>query len=117
MASEDFTSNLSGIYVLKCPITKHIKYIGQTNNFVKRKYSHFCNNGKSLRLMIWFNSLEKINLKPIFEIYLICDDQKIKDKIEKKLIIKFNKTILNVRQGGVHNGIFIKKYKKRSEFI
>lgn len=117
MASEDFTSNLGGIYVLKCPITKHIKYIGQTKNFLKRKNSHFYSNGKSLRLMIWFNSLEKINLKPIFEIYLICDDQKIKDKIEEKLIIKFNKTILNVKQGGIHNRILIKNIKKRSDFV
>ena len=44
MAEQNFTTNfdnLGGIYVLKCPITKKIKYVGQTKNFKKRKNHHF----------------------------------------------------------------------------
>jgi len=117
MASNNSTLNCGGIYVLKCPITNEIKYIGQTINFAKRKTDHFTNKGKSLRLMFWFDSLEKVGLKPIFEIYFICDDKEIKNKIEEKLIKTMNKTVLNARQGGLNNGILVKKFKKRTEFL
>ena len=95
MASKDSTLNCGGIYVLKCPITHEIKYIGQTTNFKKRKNAHFSSKGKSLRLMFWFNSLEKVGLKPIFEVYFICENKRITDKVEEKLIKTMNKTILN----------------------
>ena len=117
MASQDSTSKVGGIYVLKCPITNEVKYIGQTIDFCQRKKAHFSAKGKSLRLMFWFKSLENIGLKPIFEIYLICENKKIKDKVEQKLIKTMNNTILNARQGGLNDGILVKKYKKRSEFV
>ncbi len=116
MASQDSTSNLGGIYVLRCPVTHEIKYIGQTVNFKKRKYAHFSAKGKSLRLMFWFQLLEKTNLEPIFEIYFICDNKRIKDKVEEKLIKTMHKNLLNARQGGMNNGVLIKTFKKRKEF-
>jgi hypothetical protein len=116
MASQDSTSNLGGIYVLKCPVTHEIKYIGQTVNFEKRKYAHFYAKGKSLRLMFWFAALEKANLKPIFEVYFICDSKRIKDKVEERLIKTMHKTLLNARQGGISDGISIKTFKKRKEY-
>ncbi len=116
MASKDFTSTSGGIYVLKCPITLQVKYVGQTKNFGARKINHFTSGGKSLRLAAWFKSLEKLNLKPIFEIYLICDNQEIKNKVEKRLIISMNKWILNTRHGGLDCGDYIKNIKKRKDF-
>lgn len=84
------TKSNGGIYVLKCPKTSVVKYVGQTINFASRRNAHL-SGGRTLRLMFWFNELKKQNLKPIFEIYLICDDQQIKDKVEKRLIVKLEK--------------------------
>jgi hypothetical protein len=112
--SHSIKSN-SGIYVLKCPKTKLVKYVGQTINFTSRKRAHLA-GGKTLRLMFWFNELKQQNLKPIFEIYLVCDDQKIKDKVEKRLILKLEKDLLNARHGGINNGSEAKTYKFRWEY-
>ena len=114
MAEQNFTTNfdnLGGIYVLKCPITKKIKYVGQTKNFKKRKNHHFHSNQFSIPMEKWVLTLKEQDLNPVFEIIFICDDQKIKDKVESTLIKKLNKEILNVRSGGLKSGFYLPKHK------
>lgn len=57
------------IYVLKCPITKEVKYVGKTNN-PKVKFSNHLNSSrdKNIHKRNWINKLKKLKLKPIFEI-------------------------------------------------
>ena len=50
------TQELGGIYVLKCPITHSVVYIGQTVNFEIRKQKYngdYCHNMKMKR---WIKS-------------------------------------------------------------
>jgi hypothetical protein len=114
MAEQNFTTNLDnfgGIYVLRCPITQTIKYIGQTKNFKQRKNHHFCSNQHSIPMKKWVLNLKKENLHPIFEVIFICDDQKIKDKVEVALINKLKKDLVNVRNGGFKSQSYLTKYK------
>lgn len=115
MAEQNFTTNLEnfgGIYVLKCPITQKIKYIGQTNNFKRRKTQHHYKSGSSFLLKKWYSNLEKQGLEPVFEVILICDDAKQKDKIESALINKLSKDILNVMGGGIKATPYLLKYMR-----
>ena len=113
MAEQNFTTNLEnfgGVYVLKCPITKKIKYIGQTKNFKKRKMQHKCARYLSIPMEKWLNELKKDNLLPLFEIILICNDQSTKDRVEAALINKLSKDLVNVRTGGIKSGSYLMKY-------
>jgi hypothetical protein len=115
MAEQNFTTdfdNFGGIYVLKCPITQKIKYIGQTNNFKRREIQHHYKSNYSFLLKKWCAGLEKEGLKPIFEILLICDDSKQKDKIESALIDKLSNGLLNVMGGGIKSQPYLLKYMR-----
>ena len=114
MAEQNFTTNLEdfgGIYVLKCPDTQKIRYIGQTINFKTRKKQHFHKQTTSQTLKKWFLHFELQGKKPIFEIIFICDDEKIKDKVEVCLIKKFSNDIFNVMVGGKSGHTHLPKYK------
>ncbi|MFM2394019.1 MAG: hypothetical protein RLZZ546_2001 [Bacteroidota bacterium] len=53
------------IYVLIDPLTKHIRYIGKTNNLNKR-FNHHITNSKHRKYhsALWIKSLVDKNLKP-----------------------------------------------------
>ena len=70
------------IYVLKCPITNEVRYVGKTNNPSERYKNHLnkCRDGGTYKHN-WINSLRKIGLKPIFE---IIDEVDIKEWKEKE---------------------------------
>lgn len=61
------------IYVLRCPITNEIRYVGKTNNPLQRFKAH---NNKARDVNTykrnWINSLRKEGLKPVFEIIEEC---------------------------------------------
>jgi len=95
------TQELGGIYVLKCPITHSVVYIGQTVNFEIRKQKYngdYCHNMKMKR---WIRKLAEIDKTPIFEKYLLTNDQETKDKVERHLIKKHPHSF-NVRFGGLN---------------
>jgi hypothetical protein len=57
------------IYVLKCPITECIRYVGKTSNSLTRLKFHltYATRGKSRRA-IWIRSLLSRNLQPKLEV-------------------------------------------------
>lgn len=58
------------IYTLSCPISKKVRYIGQTINPKQRLNQHLYlnNKGKKFHHINWLTLLKSQNLKPIFEI-------------------------------------------------
>lgn len=56
------------IYGLLCPIKNQIRYIGKTNNIVKRLSSHLRDNRSITHKTNWIKSLKIKGLKPIIEI-------------------------------------------------
>jgi group I intron endonuclease len=63
------------IYKLIDPITNNVRYVGKTNNLVRRFSAHLkrskTNKYHSAR---WINSLLNKDLKPILEIIEVCDE-------------------------------------------
>jgi len=90
-----------GIYVLKCPITHSIVYIGQTVNFEVRKQKYNADYCHNLKMKLWIKKLAELDKTPIFEKYLLTDDQATKDRVERHLIRKHPYTF-NIRGGGLY---------------
>jgi len=66
------------IYLIKCPLTNKIKYVGKTVNLKRRYYQHTCKSGrfKNRHLSNWINKLyTEYNLKPIFEVIDKCTEE------------------------------------------
>ena len=95
------TQNLGGIYVIKCPVTHAIVYIGQTVNFEIRKQKYNADYCHNMKMKKWIKRLADIDKLPIFEKYLLTDNQEIKDKVEIRLIRKHPYSF-NVRSGGLN---------------
>lgn len=57
------------MYVLKCPTTSEVRYVGKANN-PKDRYRHHLSvaNYKGTHKCNWINSLRQKSLKPVFEI-------------------------------------------------
>lgn len=64
------------IYIIKCPYTNEIKYVGKTNNPNRRSKNH-CNQIKKNRtpINIWENKIITEGKRPIFEILEECDQE------------------------------------------
>ena len=62
------------------------------------------------RVREWMESLETQKLKPIFEPWLIVDDQFLKDRIERRLIKTYGAQLLNTKPGG-QGGAYGRKRK------
>ena len=83
------------IYVLKDPILKEIRYVGQTNNLERRYSRHLANslNEKSNEYQTyksrWIRKIIKENNLPIIEIIEECDNYLESNKKEKYYIEKF----------------------------
>ncbi len=59
------------IYLLKCPLTEEVKYIGLTRNYKKRKSQHRCYSesmSKNHQYNKWKDTLKLSGKRPIFEI-------------------------------------------------
>lgn len=53
------------VYTIHCPETNHVRYVGITRQFVKRKQLHLLPTGKSTPIKEWIRSL---GTKPSFQI-------------------------------------------------
>lgn len=60
-------SETTFIYVLKCPTTGAIRYVGKTDNAVNRLRTHLATKSRCHR-SYWVQSLLKQGLKPILEV-------------------------------------------------
>ena len=67
------------IYVLKCPISEKIRYVGKTNNLKRRLQSHIdysINSKKKKRhVNYWILKLLKEGLRPKIELLETCDEK------------------------------------------
>ncbi len=90
-----------GIYVLRCPATQAVRYVGQTVNFQTRRgvYRH-TNWQLGKPLLAWLKALAAEKQKPVFERWLIADNQSLKDRIERRLITAYGAQLLNTKPGG-----------------
>lgn len=91
------------IYVLKCPLSGEVRYVGKTNNPTRRYYGHLNNSrDKNTYKRNWINSLKRSCLKPIFE---IVDEVDVKEwKMKEKCYIKYYRNkgcrLVNYTDGG-----------------
>ena len=91
------------IYVLRCPLTKEIRYVGKTNN-PKERYHNHLNRAldKGTHKRNWINSLRKKGIRPIFEIIKKVSIGEWKGW--EKYYIKYYKSkgckLINIMDGG-----------------
>ena len=61
--------DITYIYVLKCPVTFEIRYVGKANNPKRRYYSHMnLTKTSSSHKKNWIKQLKDANLRPILEV-------------------------------------------------
>ncbi len=91
------------IYVLKCPTTSEVRYVGKANN-PKERYHHHLSvaNDKGTHKRNWINSLRQKSLKPVFKI--IKEVQIDEWKYWEKYFIKYYRDkgckLVNMMGGG-----------------
>jgi len=57
------------IYILICPITNQLKYVGKSNCVIKRLKDHMWDfRGVPVDRMLWIDELKRKKLKPILEV-------------------------------------------------
>ena len=91
------------IYVLKCPITNKIKYVGKSNNPKARYRNHLKKaHNKGTYKRNWINSLKNKGLKPVFEIIdeVNVNEWKEKEKYYIKYYIDAGCVLVNNTNGG-----------------
>ena len=78
------------IYQLRCPITKEIKYVGQTKNIGQRFDQHrWGSEMDSKEKLNWINELKSKKLIPLLEIIKIAKNKKEALILEKEYIIEY----------------------------
>ena len=81
------------IYALKCPITKRVRYVGQTRQSLEsRLQNHIATraSGSGWRRQAWLDELEIAGLRPIIEpLELVVGDARAIAECEAKWILHF----------------------------
>jgi predicted GIY-YIG superfamily endonuclease len=89
------------IYLLRCPITKNIKYVGMTNNIKRRFYEHCCVKNRKSKLHIeWLKQLRIEKKIPLLEILHDNLDLNLAIEYEKKYIKEYD-NLFNILEGGI----------------
>lgn len=104
------------IYVLICPETGQVRYVGKSND-IKRRYSQHCNRNDKNKKTSWVKSLLNKGLKPIIEIIdeVPYCDWKFWEEHYIKLYKSAGARLTNLAvggQGGEPNKESIEKYKQ-----
>lgn len=86
------------IYILSCPITNSVKYVGKTNNLFSR-YKNHCYNPEANLMKFWVESLSYINEFPIMTELHRTESEEEALKLEREAIFLYGKTnrLLNMR--------------------
>lgn len=91
------------IYVLKCPTTKEVRYVGKAND-PKLRYGNHINKSrdKNTHKRNWINKLREAGLKPILEIIatVSIDEWKYWEKFYIEKYIKNGCDLVNCTDGG-----------------
>lgn len=103
------------IYILKCPTSNDIRYVGQSIDPNVRYRRHICESKRNKNKghkYDWINSLLNNNLKPVLEIIKECDSENI-DMWEKFYIKEFAKLfdLTNCKEGGRSNNLLTDEIK------
>lgn len=87
------------VYILRCPITKDVKYVGMTTNMVDRFRRHLSNK-ENIQKYNWIKFLGENNLLPIAEVMY---SDLTKEQAEQKEIntIKLFSGLFNIEKGGL----------------
>jgi hypothetical protein len=93
------------IYVLKCPISDEIRYVGVTIGTLNGRLSHHiytANNNKTTYCAKWIYSLLKINKRPVIELVEECEKEQWEER--ERFYIKYYKltgcNLTNIKEGG-----------------
>lgn len=102
------------IYSLSDPITKHVRYIGKTNDIKKRFINHLRDKSKCHRTN-WIASLKSKKLIPVINIIEECSEEDV-DKLERYYISKYKEwgyDLTNGTTGGDGGYIFTEDVKNK----
>lgn len=94
--------NTTFIYVLKCPKTGDVKYVGKSNNPQRRYYAHIrIDRTASYHKINWIQKLLKEGLKPELEILEEVSEENWKER-ERYYISKYRElyNLTNCKDGG-----------------
>lgn len=99
------------IYALECPLENQIKYIGKSNDPVRRLKDHMCDFRQELKKATWIRKLKHDGKKPIL---VVLDEIELsKWKFWEQWYIEYFKSIgiplLNYNKGG--NGLGVGNHK------
>ena len=61
------------IYLLRCPITGNVKYIGKTSQTLEKRLQGHVNDKVTKKKVEWLNLLKVSNLKPTIELIELVD--------------------------------------------
>jgi DNA-binding XRE family transcriptional regulator len=76
------------IYVLKCPFTKEVHYVGKSINGMTRPISHL-RKSHSLKIQEWVYELSILGYKPEVEIVLYLSEIEDLDNAERMIIQRY----------------------------
>jgi y4mF family transcriptional regulator len=76
------------IYVLKCPFTKEVHYVGKSKNGMTRPISHL-KKSHSIKIQEWVNELSVLGYKPEIEIVLYLSEIEDLDSAERMIIQRY----------------------------
>jgi predicted GIY-YIG superfamily endonuclease len=89
------------IYIIKCPITKDVVYVGKANDLQKRINSHHNERYGYRKINKWINNCIINRLVPIFEVYKVTDkDNWCEEEIKAISYFREKYKLLNVAKGG-----------------
>lgn len=91
------------IYIIKCPETNNVVYVGKANDLEKRiKSHHLDSKSRKRKICRWINDCVEKRITPIFEIYKETDTENWCEE-EIKAIAHFRESydLLNVANGGM----------------
>jgi predicted GIY-YIG superfamily endonuclease len=109
-------TRIAYIYVLLCPETNKIRYVGKSFN-PERRYKKHINKKRKTYCCRWIQTLKQRNLKPKLKILLITDENYI-DFWEKRIIKQFKKyyDLTNLTDGG-DGGDTISNHPNKEDII
>lgn len=89
------------IYLLRCPLTKDVKYVGMTTNVKRRYYKHCAPSNKdNYAKHQWLIELKKNKTLPLLEILHSNIEVKEAIELEKKYINEYD-NLFNILEGGL----------------
>jgi len=78
------------VYILRCPMTRLVRYVGMTSNPKARAACHITSCDGSSQKVAWIARLKYLGLKPLFEIKTPEMTLVSAECLERRLILAFS---------------------------